>query len=254
MRRGFTLIELLVVIAIIAILAAILFPVFARAREKARQASCQSNLKQLALGVLMYVQDYDETLPLWNRFANANQMPLAPPAAIFPYVKNTQLYECPSVKGCYCQSVAHWPNPVPADWGSQWSCYGWGNPQYAFPGPSVYGYAFNERLFSSDFVGARGLGIGRISQPASTVMIGDAIHMYGGAGAFIFANVCCDSPTLGWQDGNLNGIDAGTGQATSDYYSRHNGGTNYAFADGHVKWRADRDMITRYGVEMNPFQ
>jgi len=62
-RRGFTLIELLVVIAIIAILAAILFPVFARAREKARQASCQSNLKQLALSELMYIQDYDEKYP-----------------------------------------------------------------------------------------------------------------------------------------------------------------------------------------------
>jgi len=60
MRKGFTLIELLVVIAIIAILAAILFPVFARAREKARQASCLSNIKQLALGMLMYVEDYDE--------------------------------------------------------------------------------------------------------------------------------------------------------------------------------------------------
>ncbi len=63
-RKGFTLIELLVVIAIIAILAAILFPVFARAREKARQTSCLSNLKQLSLGVLMYAQDYDERLPM----------------------------------------------------------------------------------------------------------------------------------------------------------------------------------------------
>ena len=63
MRRGFTLIELLVVIAIIAILAAILFPVFARAREKARQSSCLSNVKQLALGTMMYCQDYDERLP-----------------------------------------------------------------------------------------------------------------------------------------------------------------------------------------------
>ena len=63
MRRGFTLIELLVVIAIIAILAAILFPVFARAREKARQTSCLSNVKELALALLMYSQDYDETIP-----------------------------------------------------------------------------------------------------------------------------------------------------------------------------------------------
>src|SRR6201988_4702864 len=67
-NRGFTLIELLVVIAIIAILAAILFPVFAQAREKARQASCLSNMKQIGLGMTMYVQDYDETFPCnpWN--------------------------------------------------------------------------------------------------------------------------------------------------------------------------------------------
>jgi len=63
MRKGFTLIELLVVIAIIAILAAILFPVFARAREKARQTSCLSNVKELGLGLMMYVQDYDECFP-----------------------------------------------------------------------------------------------------------------------------------------------------------------------------------------------
>src|SRR5690606_6779733 len=62
-KRGFTLIELLVVIAIIAILAAILFPVFARARENARRASCQSNLKQIGLGLMQYTQDYDERLP-----------------------------------------------------------------------------------------------------------------------------------------------------------------------------------------------
>src|SRR5438067_179265 len=64
-RRGFTLIELLVVIAIIAILAAILFPVFAQAREKARQAGCTSNLKQISLATMMYLQDYDETYPVW---------------------------------------------------------------------------------------------------------------------------------------------------------------------------------------------
>src|SRR5439155_13821342 len=69
-RKGFTLIELLVVIAIIAILAAILFPVFARAREKARGASCLSNMKQIGLAIIMYTQDYDETLPVCDRIAS----------------------------------------------------------------------------------------------------------------------------------------------------------------------------------------
>ncbi len=101
MRKGFTLIELLVVIAIIAILAAILFPVFARAREKARQTSCLSNVKQLSLAFQMYVQDYDERLgrycswlvgSSWNTpndKTNLNK-------GIEPYVKNTQCFICPS--------------------------------------------------------------------------------------------------------------------------------------------------------------
>lgn len=120
-KRGFTLIELLVVIAIIAILAAILFPVFARARENARRASCQSNLKQIGLAVLQYVQDYDERYPIstygpgggsssntaepagkysvdWSNYI------ASPPRHwytwmdfIFPYAKSTQLFDCPSV-------------------------------------------------------------------------------------------------------------------------------------------------------------
>jgi prepilin-type N-terminal cleavage/methylation domain-containing protein/prepilin-type processing-associated H-X9-DG protein len=89
-RRAFTLIELLVVIAIIAILAAILFPVFARAREKARQASCASNVKQLQLAVLMYAQDYDERVIC--RWASGPWWLLAQ-----PYIKNTQMLVCPSV-------------------------------------------------------------------------------------------------------------------------------------------------------------
>ena len=98
-RRGFTLIELLVVIAIIAILAAILFPVFAKAREKARQASCSSNVKQLALVVLMYNADYDNRFPLtcysgvsgscWDRRTYSG-------GGFAPYVKNWQIFFCPS--------------------------------------------------------------------------------------------------------------------------------------------------------------
>jgi prepilin-type N-terminal cleavage/methylation domain-containing protein/prepilin-type processing-associated H-X9-DG protein len=113
-RTGFTLIELLVVIAIIAILAAILFPVFARARENARRASCQSNLKQISLGILQYVQDYDEKFPspavcgpiLLETGQNSGNSGCGAPAPgnyyhlwmhiIHPYVKSVQVFNCPS--------------------------------------------------------------------------------------------------------------------------------------------------------------
>jgi prepilin-type N-terminal cleavage/methylation domain-containing protein/prepilin-type processing-associated H-X9-DG protein len=113
MRRGFTLIELLVVIAIIAILASILFPVFAKAREKARQTSCLSNLKQLDMAFQSYAQDYDEQLPmsgvatgtavqpypygywLWSSALNVWDVR---GGAIYPYIKNSQIYLCPSRK------------------------------------------------------------------------------------------------------------------------------------------------------------
>jgi len=95
--RGFTLIELLVVIAIIAILAAILFPVFARARENARRASCQSNLKQIGLGFMQYMQDYDETFPVSE---HAYVLPTGQASVwdllIQPYVKSMQVLQCPS--------------------------------------------------------------------------------------------------------------------------------------------------------------
>ncbi|MHB8997570.1 MAG: prepilin-type N-terminal cleavage/methylation domain-containing protein [Armatimonadota bacterium] len=108
MRKGFTLIELLVVIAIIAILAAILFPVFAKAREKARQASCLSNVKQLCLAVMQYAQDYDEKLnscyagqdasATYRRWYYAGP---TNPGMLFPYIKNSQVFDCPSGKGNY---------------------------------------------------------------------------------------------------------------------------------------------------------
>ena len=107
-KRGFTLIELLVVIAIIAILAAILFPVFAQAREKARQASCQSNLKQIGLAFKMYVQDYDEKWPQSSPIPCCSNGRLGSTGkdfgfngwvsnALIPYTKNQQIYICPSL-------------------------------------------------------------------------------------------------------------------------------------------------------------
>ena len=107
-RHGFTLIELLVVIAIIAILAAILFPVFAKAREKARQTSCLSNIKQISLGILQYAQDYDEMMvadavAVYSYMSpDGTPINIAPPSAmlwmymVYPYVKNVQIYTCPS--------------------------------------------------------------------------------------------------------------------------------------------------------------
>jgi prepilin-type N-terminal cleavage/methylation domain-containing protein/prepilin-type processing-associated H-X9-DG protein len=93
-KQGFTLIELLVVIAIIAILAAILFPVFARARENARRSSCQSNLKQIGLGILQYAQDYDETMTPGYQNGSGNVGPWH--GLIQPYVKSIQIFRCPS--------------------------------------------------------------------------------------------------------------------------------------------------------------
>ena len=96
---AFTLIELLVVIAIIAILAAILFPVFARARENARRSSCQSNLKQVGLGILQYAQDYDEYLPIGNLPSGNAFVGQGWASTVMPYIKSTQVLKCPSDPG-----------------------------------------------------------------------------------------------------------------------------------------------------------
>lgn len=113
---GFTLIELLVVIAIIAILAAILFPVFARARENARRTSCLSNMKQMGLGLQQYTQDYDEKYPQAN-FASLQPYPTNGAASngtwlwmhsLFVYVKSNQLFACPSVTGSFPRADGYW--------------------------------------------------------------------------------------------------------------------------------------------------
>jgi len=118
-RRGFTLIELLVVIAIIAILAAILFPVFARAREKARQTSCLSNVKQIGLGYLMYFQDYDERTAIHRCGDAGHSYLVCTHEAILPYVKNTQIFVCPSRTGQTDDRVLR-PNNTRTPGGGVW--------------------------------------------------------------------------------------------------------------------------------------
>jgi len=138
-NEGFTLIELLVVIAIIAILAAILFPVFAQAREKARQASCLSNEKQIGLAALQYYQDYDELGPRYITSAAENAV--SPSirgtwiAFLYPYMKNTGIWKCPNMPDATSGGTSIWLTTVSSIGSSPfrnislWMGYGW-NYQY----------------------------------------------------------------------------------------------------------------------------
>lgn len=155
-RRGFTLIELLVVIAIIAILAAILFPVFAKAREKARQSSCLSNIKQLGLGILQYAQDYDERFPM--AVAGGPTPPIYLfPELIDPYLKNTQIWQCPSKKDSLNISALGKSNVgYSVDLGT------------AMPSGS-------NRLFGAPALGTYSCSLGSVDQPSQTAMICDVV-------------------------------------------------------------------------------
>jgi prepilin-type N-terminal cleavage/methylation domain-containing protein/prepilin-type processing-associated H-X9-DG protein len=202
-RKGFTLIELLVVIAIIAILAAILFPVFARARENARRASCQSNLKQIALGVFQYTQDYDEKYPQSYIDIDGAAGWQTPTTAtgdqgwaftLQPYLKSIQIFQCPS------ETTA--PGP------------------YAQYGGATYtDYWMNRIMF--------GKSQAAIDSVSLTVMNGDgnsydSLYYYDGT----VANTSTGTATTA---GPITGL--GTA------HLRHLDGGNFAFADGHVKWQ-----------------
>ena len=207
-RRGFTLIELLVVIAIIAILAAILFPVFARAREKARQASCQSNCKQLMLGVMMYVQDYDETFPTAAQVVSGLNIRWCD--TIAPYIKNTQLFVCPSDSSV----SANWSN-IPGS------------------GPTSYMVNCEFGCWANPIV-----SLASATAPASTVYLCDGGAMGNDAGV-----VQPVSPHEGaWllvDTANAYGANASLQSAGDPNWGapnpRHNGVCNVAYVDGHVK-------------------
>ena len=200
-KRGFTLIELLVVIAIIAILAAILFPVFARAREKARQTSCLSNTKQMGLSLMMYAQDYDDTLPGASVQGPAGTMPRpvtgAPdrlygsslwPDVLYPYHMNEQIFQCPSKQA--------------------WLPYGWNiRIGYAIGFPGRTGPIYEGVLLAD------------IKYPAQTVAIADSDWT---------------GPTdYGWSNSYML---TETPHVSRFIPARHNGGANLVLLDGHAKW------------------
>ncbi len=219
-RRGFTLIELLVVIAIIAILAAILFPVFAQAREKARSSACLSNVRQMALGAVMYAQDYDEVYPgswQWSPCAIQSHSPyLYPPGwnmaraeqecQTCPYVKNAQIFSCPTRQ-----------NPC----------------SYGYAYPTMWGTAV--RIPGSAFSFPQGPALAEFTAPASTVMMTDS-GIFPGTAA-------CNASTF---PGIYSLCGPRTGYAypyvyepTTNPWSSplplHQGMVNTAFVDGHVK-------------------
>jgi len=152
-RRGFTLIELLVVIAIIAILAAILFPVFAKAREKARQSSCLNNCKQLGLAIIQYGQDYDGRYPLaiYTDSTGTRRFWID---GIMPYLKNMQILDCPSHNG------------MPSN------CTTCSN-STAFARFGDLGYGFNHYYTNSGFVGLGGRLMTEVFRPAEVFMVMD---------------------------------------------------------------------------------
>ena len=216
-NSGFTLIELLVVIAIIAILAAILFPVFAKAREKARQASCSSNLKQIALGWQMYTQDYDEVVcpsyyytDSW-RYEHAWDFtldwadwtkPVVSSGLLDPYIKNGQIHKCPSFDG-----------------------YPTGRP--------FTGYAYNATYIGGDMSltpPSLPCSIGAIKMPSDTVLFADAAWYDSSNGNRLSGVNYLRAPS-----------DPLAAYGTAHF--RHSGVANVAYADGHVKATAKKYIV-----------
>ncbi|MBI5831012.1 MAG: prepilin-type N-terminal cleavage/methylation domain-containing protein [Armatimonadetes bacterium] len=227
-QHGFTLIELLVVIAIIAILAAILFPVFAKAREKARQSSCSSNLKQVLTGVRMYSADYDELwAPDWatpSGVGYASWMELAG-----PYVKNQQVFLCPSaprdpaaydgVGGPYRVAANYcWASWLPFDY-YNW----WGTAMFAgFP------------TGSASFAPGSAPPWGHYAGPEQSVHPSAAALLVEGY-YFTFDPV----PGFAFGSAATCGFDPSPNPAA---FFRHTGGFNLGYCDGHVKWAGGDDF------------
>jgi prepilin-type N-terminal cleavage/methylation domain-containing protein/prepilin-type processing-associated H-X9-DG protein len=243
-KQAFTLIELLVVIAIIAILAAILFPVFAQARAKARQTVCISNLKQVSLGHMMYFQDYDEG-PAPDRDFNDNAAwfsggELVWKDAILPYIKNGGrdynngetyttagnggVFQCPENTAAWsAQKAIYWGDAGPGEPGDETTRY---PRSYAINGHAGQNETNKEGAFWPEITPGSvspGGNLALLQQPANTIMLCETRMFY---------------PNMWWEamsyECTPDGIPAG-GQVTGCIQGHHGGMTDFAFFDGHVK-------------------
>ena len=222
-RLAFTLIELLVVIAIIAILAAILFPVFGRARENARRSSCQSNMKQVGLGILQYVQDYDETMLRW-------QSPRAWRENIQPYMKSAQVAVCPSASSRLISGTVTAAAPAGTDYSGYPISY------YAnFHQGLDSGFPDYERgwgAFANDSSSSLDLKLSMFDFPSETIAVMEGERTK-------FSKFHINEPGACDNDNDNSG---------ECLWAGHLGMGNYLFMDGHVK--AYRPLQTIQGRNM----
>ena len=214
-RNAFTLIELLVVIAIIAILAAILFPVFAKAREKARQTTCASNLKQIGLGISQYTQDYDETLPPWRQNDPNGINVYEWQGHIMPYVKSTGIYICPDAVPSNFQTVTFTGLPT---FTSSYSC------NFVGSATAIFGAGHLAGAF--DALNLSGFNLSQFPDPTSTIEVFEFIGENGGEPAYWGGNCAMTNSTTG-----------------TCLFAGHTNGSNFLYCDGHVKWLTPMNTI-----------
>ena len=208
-RRAFTLIELLVVIAIIAILAAILFPVFARARENARRSSCQSNLKQIGLGIMQYTQDYDEKYLPQNITGTATTN-VHFGYLLQPYLKSKQIFVCPSAAGTPIDLTV-----APTGYNGGTSDHIWTAGPTTPGGDFTGSYAMNSAFYTPI------LSLAQVNFPSQTPLFFDAA----------------------WPESNGAGDVRFAGGSR-----RHLEGGNICYADGHVKFGAGSNIYANTSV------
>lgn len=247
---AFTLIELLVVIAIIALLAAILFPVFAQAREKARQTSCLSNLKQIGLSAMLYAQDYDETnvkTEIGGDVSDANEHYWGD--MLQPYLRNWAVLSCPSATG-----KIEFKTTMPTS-SQQWSYdYGINDITDNVPACSPTGGTSGPDNPTCRHVGIAGSALSLTTYPAETILIAENIPATTDTGDVDAGKVPSNDPAalahgrheINWQVGHRDNTYLQNQGQSQDGYPRHSGGFVFVLADGHAKWRSRPLRAGRY--------